>query len=530
MRTDFFKKHFFIPGWLGTWRPYFLLLVIIFLVYGRSLFFDLTFLDDNTLILDKQAILSDIRNVSSIFTTDAFFSENRFYYRPMLNVSFMFDAMFGSLNYAVYHLSNILWHFLAVILSFTLLVRLFKRRQLAFLLATIMAVHPALSQAVAWLPGRNDSLVTVFAVLSFWFFLNFLDKEKLSNFLALSLFFFLALLSKEMVIFLPLLFIAYFFIFRYDWKIKGRSLSLSLLGSGTVMFIWFLLRDVALRGGQISFSNALISVLRNLLPSGAMMAKIFLPFNLSGLPVVVDTSYIYILIILPVLLLLFIFSKYKDWRYILFGFFWFGIFFFPPFIIADAAPFLLEHRLYLPYLGLAIAAYGFSELRAFSWGKRRHLLIVSAIILIFASINIFHIGIFSDRLTFWESATASSPHSPLAQRNLGAMYYLDGDLDKAEIRFRQALSLNPNEAMAHNNLGAIYIDRGDLWRAEAELNKELDLYPNYDAALFNLGRVYYQKEEYQSAALLWQKALQANPLNYRAYVRLQELQSEQKKK
>lgn len=530
MKKDFFKKHFFITGWLATWRPYFLLLVLIFLVYGRSLFFDLTFLDGNTLILDKQEILSDISNLSSIFTTDAFFSENRLYYRPMLNVSFMFDALFGSLNYAVYHLSNIIWHFLAVVLSFALLSRLFKRKQLAFLLAVIMAVHPALSQAVAWLPGRNDSLVTVFAILSFWFFLNFLEKEKISNFIALSLFFFLSLLSKETVIFLPLLFIAYFFIFRYDWRVKGRNLLLSLLGSGTVMFIWFLLRDVALRGGQINSTSAFISILENLLPSGAMMAKIFLPFNLSGLLVAVDTSYIYILIILPILIFLFIFSKYKDWRYILFGFFWFGIFFFPPFIIAEAAPFLLEHRLYLPYLGLAIAAFGFSELRSFSWVRKRHLLIAAILTLFFAGISFFHIGIFSDRLTFWESAAASSPHSPLAQKNLGAMYYLDGNLDKAEIRFRQALNLNPDEAMVHNNLGAIYIDRGDLWRAEAELNKELDLYPNYDIALFNLGRVYYQRKEYQSAALLWQKALQANPLNYQAQLRLQGLQAEKKEK
>lgn len=528
MNLDFFKKHFFISGWLETWRPYFLLLVIIFLVYGSSLFFDLTFLDDNVLILDNQEILTDVRNLPSIFTTDAFFSENRLYYRPMLNVSLMLDSIIAPLNYVVYHFSNILWHFLAVILSFALLSRLFKRPQLAFLLAIIMAVHPALSQAVAWIPGRNDSLVTVFSLLSFWFFLNFLDKEKLSNFLSLSAFFFLALLSKETVVFLPLLFIVYFFIFNYDWKTKGRSLLLSLLGSGTVMFIWFLLRDVALGGGKIDSSNAFYSVLQNIIPSGAMMAKIFLPFNLSVLPVVLDTSYVYILIILPILILLFIFSKHKDWRYIIFGLFWFSIFFFPPFVIAADAPFLLEHRLYLPYIGLAIAVCGFSGARSFSWAKKRHFLLALMIIVLFSSISFFHIASFSNRLTFWESAVESSPHSPLAQKNLGAMYYLDGNLDKAEIYFKQSLELNPNESMIHNNLAAIYIDRNDLQSAELELNKELDLYPNYDIALFNLGRIYYQKKEYEEAAVFWQRALQSNPLNYQAYASLKKLQIEQK--
>lgn len=520
---NFFQKHFFAPGWLHSWRPYFLLLVVIFLVYGQSLFFDLTFFDDNALILDKQEILSDFHNVATIFSTDAFFSENRFYYRPMLNLSLMIDAMFGPLNYAIYHLSNIIWHFLAVALGFTLLVRLFRRRQLAFLLSLLMAIHPALSQAVAWLPGRNDSVVTVFALLSFWFFLNFLNKEKIINFLALSFFFFLALLSKETAIFLPLLFIIYFLVFRRSWHLPVRNLCLSLLGSGTMLFVWFLLRDVALRGGQVTSGQALSSVFDNLLPAGAMAAKVFLPFNLSGLPVAADTSYIYLIIVLPVLIFLFIFSKNKNWPYIIFGLSWFALFFFPPFMITDSAPFLLEHRLYLPFLGLATAAYGFSELRVFSWKRRRHLYIALSVIFIFALINFFHIGIFSDRITFWESAAKSSPHSPLAQRNLGAMYYLDGDLNQAEIRFRQALQLNAQEAMAHNNLAAIYIDRGDLWRGEIELKKELEINPNYDVALVNLGRIYYQRGQHQEAAALWQRALKANPYNQNAAFNLQEL-------
>ncbi|MCF7860052.1 glycosyltransferase family 39 protein [Patescibacteria group bacterium] len=520
---NFFQKHFFSPGWLNSWRPYFLLFILIFLVYGRSLFFDLTFFDDNALIADRQEILSNFNNISSIFLTDVFFSEDRSYYRPMLNLSFMLDAMFGPLNYAIFHLSNIIWHFLAVALSFSLLVRLFKRRQLAFVLALIMAIHPALSQAVAWLPGRNDSIVTVFALLSFWFFLNFLNKEKITNFLALSFFFLLALLSKETIILLPLLFITYFLLFRKSWHLPARSLYLSLLGSGTVMVFWFLLRDIALRGGRLNSEQVLFAIIENLLPAGAMAAKIFLPFNLSGLAVAADTNYIYLIVAVLVLVFLFIFSKDKDWRYIIFGFLWFGIFLFPPFIVADAAPLLLEHRLYLPFFGLAIASFGFSELRSFSWQRHRHVYVALSIIIILALISFFHIAIFSDRIKFWESVAKSSPHSPLAQRNLGAMYYLDGDLNRAEVRFRQALQLNEQEAMAHNNLAAIYIDRGDLWRGETELKKELAINPNYDKALFNLGRIYYLREQYQAAGALWQRALKANSYNQEAALSLQEL-------
>lgn len=183
MKDNFLKKHFFFPGWLNTWRPYFLFFLIIFIIYGQTIFFGLTYLDDNTLILDKHEILGDFRNIKTIFSTDAFFSDNRLYYRPMLNLSFMIDAQLGSLNYAVYHISNLLWHLLACSLIFLIFKRLFKKPQLSFYLTLLFLVHPVLTQAVAWLPGRNDSLVAVFILLAFWFFLNFIENYKLSSLL-----------------------------------------------------------------------------------------------------------------------------------------------------------------------------------------------------------------------------------------------------------------------------------------------------------------------------------------------------------
>ena len=73
MDSNFFKKHFFFSGWLNTWRPYFLFFLIIFIIYGQTLFFGLTYWDDNALIIDNQEILSDFRNIKTIFSTDAFF-------------------------------------------------------------------------------------------------------------------------------------------------------------------------------------------------------------------------------------------------------------------------------------------------------------------------------------------------------------------------------------------------------------------------------------------------------------------------
>ena len=530
MKFNLSADNFFPEGWLKTWRPYFLLLVVIFLVYGRTLFFDLTFLDDNALILDKQEILGHFDGLKTIFSSDAFLLETGSYYRPLLNVSFWLDSLFGSLNYAVYHLSSLWWHFLAVSLTFAWLARLSKRRQPALAVALIMAVHPALAAAVAWLPGRNDILATVFVLLSFWYFFNFLEKERLRSFIAASIFFFLALLSKETVVGLPVLFIIYFFLFKKEKSLNPRFLYLSLAGSATVGAVWLLLRQAMIGGSRLAVGGALWSIIDNLPAAAAMAAKLFFPFKLSGLPVAADATYIFAVAAALVVAAALIFSRHKDWRYLIFGSAWLLIFLLPPLVINAAAPFFLENRLYLPFIGLAIIFFGFREVRSFSWQNWRQRRFFLGLLFCLILLCFFHVGIFADRLTFWQSTTAASPHSPLAQRNLGAMYYLDGRPDEAEIRFRQALALNSNEPMAHNNLAIIYLDRGDLWRAERELKQELTVNPDYDLAWFNLGRVYYERQQYREAAVLWQEVLRLNPGYQEAALKLQEAQDKLKLK
>lgn len=494
MLNNFFKKHFFSSGWLNTWRPYFLFFVIVFIIYGQTLFFGLTYLDDNTLILDKQEVLSNFKNLKTIFSTDAFFSDNRLYYRPMLNFSFMVDAQFGSLNYAIYHVSNLLWHLLAGCLIFLLFKRLFCRPPLAFFLTLVFLVHPVLTQAVAWLPGRNDSIVAVFILLSFLFFLNFIEKHKLSSFLIYLGFFWLALLSKETSVFFPLVLIVYFFTIGKEKAISRSDQSLIILGSLTVGFIWFLMRYFALEGGQIGAESALSSVFNNLPAALVMGAKIILPFNLSVLPVAQDTNFIFSLIAWPALILVLVLSRRKNLNYLIFGLAWFLIFFLPPFVISTAAPFLLEHRLYLPLIGFLIALFSLDDLRNLDWSKKTVWITALAILCLFSFITIWHSRVFSEPLTFWQSAAANSPHSPLAQRNLAVMYYFVHDLTDAEKYNHKALALNPNEPMVHNNLGVIYMDQKKFKQAENEFNYELEINPGYDKAISNLNDLKYREQ------------------------------------
>ena len=105
------------------------------------------------------------------------------------------------------------------------------------------------------------------------------------------------------------------------------------------------------------------------------------------------------------------------------------------------------------------------------------------------SLAAYHLPNFQNRLIFWQSAVFSSPSSPIAHRNLGAMLYLDGRKDEAIVQYQLALQANKNEPMAHNNIGLIYMEKGDLQAAESEFKRELEINPGYDKTLINLNNL-----------------------------------------
>jgi tetratricopeptide (TPR) repeat protein len=143
--------------------------------------------------------------------------------------------------------------------------------------------------------------------------------------------------------------------------------------------------------------------------------------------------------------------------------------------------------------------------------RRDHYAFLASVILILLSgITFMHLDVFANRLSFWQDAAEHSPHLALAQRNLGAMYYLDQNYVLAEVYSKKALDLNPKEPMAHNNLGLIYASRGEVEKAKAEYEAELSFNPRYDSAHYNFGLLYYQMGDFANARKEWEETLRVN--------------------
>ncbi len=514
-----FNKHYFFIALLG------------FLIYFPTLFFNFTYFDDHVLILNNRFFLNNLSNILPAFKQDVFhiLHGSAAYYRPILTISFILDAQLGGVNPFFYHLTNVAIHLIASCLVYLFLCRLDYRKTLSFIFALIFSVHPVLTQAVSWIPGRNDSLLTLFILASFIFLIDFINQNKWPQLVLHLLFFALALFTKETAVILMPVAVIYLLLIK-----KTRPTNLTILGLFWLLIsvIWFLLRKNALEANPIdmNFYNSLKWILFNLPALIIYLGKLLFPVNLSVLPIWQDSVKIYGIITLVMVASLLFFSLKKKYNFIIFGLSWFLLFLLPAFIrpntvmVAD----FCDHRVYLPVIGFIILLLEIDFIKNLDIKKRPNLLIVILILVILLTFTLFHMENFKNGLSFWTNAARTSPHSTLAHRNLGAMYYLGGFLNEAEAEYKKSLELNPKEQMAHNNLGLIYASRGRFKEAEEEYKKEFEVNPLYDDAIFNLGLLYYKEGKFNQAEYLWKKTIEINPDYLDAYYNLANYYNQQK--
>lgn len=496
-------------------RPYFLIIILGFLIYFQVLFFGFSYLDDNTLILDNQYFLSNLSNIPEAFQTDVFhlFNHSAAYYRPILTISLMLDYQLGKIAPFMYHFTNVILHVVASCLVFLFFQKLNYRKDLALFFSLIFTIHPVLAQAAAWIPGRNDSLLAVFVLLMSILLIEYLQKNSRKYLFWFLIFFTLALFTKESAIFcFPI--VAFYLYFISKEKKNYTSMVYIFGGLAAISIMWVIIRYYALGGSAgMDFFIMLKSIILNFPAVIQFIGKILFPFNLSVLPIMQDTTFIYGIIAIVAISIAFFFTKEKRWSFMLLGLGWFFAFLLPSFIrpntelVAD----FIEHRLYVPIIGFFIFLLEIDIVKKINFKRSNSLIAPCVILIIFSSITIIHSRTFANRTVFWKNAVKNSPHYPLAHRNLGAMLFLDGKMDAAKPEFEKALELNPTEEMAHNNLGLVYLEKGDFSKAEEEFNKELEVNPYYDNAYANKGLLYYRMGKMDEAVDSWKKTLEVNP-------------------
>jgi protein O-mannosyl-transferase len=500
--------------------PIILIVLIGISLYAHTASFELVNLDDSRYVVANYNFNKDLSNMRSAFRENINYpSGYSAYYRPLQAISHIIDTQLSGPQPKSFHVTNMIIHILNALLLFVFLELLGHKKFLSILFSLLFISHPLLVGAVAWIPGRIDSMLALFVLSSFIFFIRYLHSLKFIDLIAHSILLLLALFTKELAVLVPLL--AGMYVLTTNIQLKLREKIRVAAAWIIPLIIWAVLLQSAV-GHLRTFTIFDISklILANINATFIYLGKMLFLYNLSALATLQDTT-IYIGIIGTVILLLALFfGGVVRIKVAILGLIWFLFFLLPSFYTDDATTvsIFMEHRSYLPLIGLIILILESKLLQKLLVGTKVIFAVGIILISIFSYTTYNHSLNFKDRLSFWSHAVETSPSLPKAHGGLGAAQFVLGDVDSAERSYKNAIELSPDERRIHGNLGLLYMESGRIDEAEKEFKRELELNSISAETHLNLGVLYYgHKQEYELAHDEWEQALQLNPVLWSAH-------------
>jgi len=487
------------------------LALVAFLLYVPTLYFGYTELDDSIFIREFVDYNNDISNLFVSFTRGVFNATTDPYYRPLfLDLNIINFKLFGE-NVGGWHFVNVLLHVISVVLLHSVFIKLKIKDLHAFILALMFAVHPVITQAVTWIPGRNDTLLAVFTFAFFMHSMQFTEHGKMKNLIWATLMLALAFFTKETAVFVPpACFTLLVLSLRHKWTSNRMIMQyIAWIGVGC---IWFVARSMAtLKTNSIDPSVVVQTFIHRLGLIVQYIGKIVLPVNLSVFPIQEDTVYYYGFIALAVISIAIIVARPILWRKIAIGWSLFLLFLIPALLVPNSLnEQTFEHRLYLPIIGVLLLL---PETFLFKKKTDSWVLIYGVIIcVIFAGTNLSHQRHFETPVAFWTQAVETSPNSAYANMMLGARI---DNLEQSYALFRKAYRLNPKEKYLGYYYGKMMQLQDSILASEKYLLAEKNTSGYYECD-FYLARVAMLKNDTLGSINYLKTYLKADPANANA--------------
>lgn len=492
---------------------YLFIILICSLLYRSLLYHDYLYFDDNRLIIDQVSFFQSA-DMIDFFTTDTFSSSavTKVFYRPLFSISLYLNYLLSGTNASAFYLTNLILHLLNLTLIYIISLRVYSTWQWSALALVVFAFHPALVQTIAWIPGRNDLLLTTFFLLSSYFYKN--SPRRFLNYSLHGLFFTAALFTKESALLLPLLWLAW----EPQTFYQAKSKYIQTWIISPLIYLWF--RSTVISSSAIPpiAHNYLLILKTSLQVISINLAYALLPLKIPPIPHVADLPGAIIPIGLLILLIL-IKVTAKSIRLALFSAFLLLSFSLPVIFspLIGTSSNLMLHRIYLPLACLVL----FLPNRSTLFNKfTPSLFLTSLIMWSYVYLSSLRLTQFTDALTFWTASAHASPHSSLVWTNYGSILLAHQRYSQAKVVLNQALSLNPQGKYLHANLALLAEAQGNLSSAVLEMETETRLFPTAPSFWY-LGNLYLLYNESDMAIKSFSSALKLDP-NFRDRIILPE--------
>jgi tetratricopeptide (TPR) repeat protein len=490
------------------------------IVYANSVTGKLL-LDDINLVKDNVYIKS-LSNIATIFTKDVDSGAARIsnFYRPLQTLTYMLEYRFWGLDPTGYHITNILLHIMVALSVFWLLWLLFGDRLIALFASTLFIVHPAHTEAVAYISGRADPIVALFVIFAFIFYVKDDRRASVPCFILSLFFYFLGLLSRESALIFMILILIYHYAFARKANILRRILPVL-----AVTVAYFIIRTAVLKALiHVAHPTTVLQRLPGFFVAVTNYARIlFLPVDLRmeyGLKLFnfMDPKAVAGVAILLSLIGLIFLSRRKN-PLLFFALSWLVLCILPVSNLYPINAYMAEHWLYLPSIGFFLIIAG-----ALAWLSRKKPYKILAVVLMliitvfYSGLTIYQNSYWNDPVTFYTRTLKYAPESFLMHNNLGNIYNDMGRKYEAIECYKRSIELNPTYGSAYISLGSVLDDLGNRTAAIEMFKKATEIDPkDYVLAYVNLGIVYAALGRLDDAEEAYRRAIETAPSLAYAY-------------
>ncbi len=542
--------------------PPFILSIITALFYWPSLNYPFQF-DDLANISKKFAIRNDN-------PLGRMFSNSRWMADWLNRINFEM-ARFEPFYYRLF---NIIIHITAGILLFYLISTLLKMLDkknflfknhtlISFMTAGLFLLHPVQTQTISYvIQARLEGLASMFVLAILLVLINALTTK--NTILKIILFGFAGILSvlsfgtKEIVVIIPLLLVLcdWFFISKNNWKSFktrivyhiGFAIFFYLLFFSRFMNFSFFTRAISLNmttannRGNILTTHAqnVIKPLEFLVSEFKVILHYLLMFiwpsiisveydwKLSSSFFAADSFFPFLILALILYTALYTTIK-KKYSFIGFGLLWFFITIAPRTTIIPSPELLCDYKTYLASVGwlfiiataiVYISKYLFNALKnnfKLKYSSIIQLTILTLFLLPIGAGTYFRNTVWRTSVEFWADIVKKAPLKARGHNNYGVSLSEAGNIDKAIVHYKRAISLDKYYSDPLSNLAVAYSMKNEIDQAINALRMALSINPNYPEAFNNIGTLFLKKKEYDNAEQALNNAIKLRPYYGKAH-------------
>jgi Flp pilus assembly protein TadD len=452
--------------------------------------------------------------------------------RSVLLLTFSINYALGQSEVFGYHLFNIFLHVCVGIVLYFLIAELLTLEQpslkpqlkkLPLVASLVHLFNPVTVESVTYISSRSSVLATLFYVLSFYFLVRFSKtKEKRGDgpslihypVLAFLLFLF-GLGAKEIIITLPIIAVLYLWV---QSPTKSFRKFFPDLAAILIPLLGYLLYRYVEMGSLLviktdPYSHLVDRGLYFLTQIKVVISYYFLkllfPINLNFEPDIrlvsglTDWEWIAALMAMTSIACAVFYQK----SVLLKGaFFWALLTVLPTSSIIPLKQFAIEHRTYLPGIGISVGM-GILLLRAVPLvSQARHALLI--LMVLYGFLTMQRSLDYRTEVVLWEDTVNKSPYKSMAHNNLGTAYLFEDRLDEARKSFEISLALSPSSTDPYINLGHIHLRNKEWDKARIKFDLALKLGASRSQVFFNSGLMRLRLNQPEEALPFLLKAIE----------------------